>query len=195
MGTVFSALVGLIKRIIVGILTGIINNPGASSVFISSGLAGIAASNTWIGDLLGAIISWSILPDETPVVLFVLLLIAIVLDLLREGVPEAFAIFSVFVLPNAALAIPEEAKLHQKLGAWIDSLNAWLDKTVGEWLAPGAQEFTATCISFIGLGVAFMWVFRWGKGRYGTSGAPKTTTAGTTTTTTTSPVQRRRAAK
>ena len=180
------ALFGLLKRIIGGIVTGIINNPGASMVFIYAFIAGVAASNTWIGDWVGTIIGW--FPAWVAVVGFVLLFIAVLWDLANEGVPEAFAIYGALFLPSIALSIPEDARLHAVLTTWITDLNNWLDRQVGEWLAPGAQEFTATCIALIGFGLSAMWIHKWGKGRHGTSGATDTTT-----TTTTSPVRRRRA--
>ncbi len=192
---IVSALFGLIKRIITGILVGIINNPAASCVMFVAFVGGVAASDTFIGDLFGGFLGW--FPPEVAVAAFGLLAIGIAWDCAKEGVPEAIAILGAFTLPSVALGIPEKAPAHKQLSGWMTDLNTWLDVHIGDYLSGGAKEFTATCISLFAVGLIAMWLLKYGKGRYGTRGATTGTTgatAGATTTTTTSPVQQRRRA-
>lgn len=185
-----SALFALPMRIVRGVL----NNPLAAGAFLCAAAGGVAVSDTWIGHFVGGVVN--IGPIWLPHVLFAGAVLLIVLDLFRDGIPERFAIYLALFAPSLAMAIPKDAKLHQKMAGWIENLNNWLDRTIGPWLTGDKKDVALTIIGFVGITVAVLWCERYAKnGSADMAADAATTSSSSTVTTTATPTPARRRAR
>lgn len=134
------------------VITGILSNPLAWIIQVIGAVGGIAVSDTWIGKSLGWLVN--IGPIYTPHVLFAGAVFIIGLDWIREGIPERLALYLSLAAPSLAMAIPDDAKLHDKMAGWITDINDWLDRVIGPWLTGDAKGAVMSiigmmCITFV----------------------------------------------
>jgi hypothetical protein len=188
---VLSALLSLPMRIVRGVL----ENPLAAGVYFCALSGGVAVSDTWIGHLIGHIIN--IGPVWAPHIAFAAAVIIIVLDWLRDGIPERLAIYLTLVAPSLAMAIPKDADMHKQLAGWITELNDWLDRTIGPYLVGDQKNVALTIIGLLGILIAVIWCERYAKNGSSSMGTglgaalPAPSSAPVTTTATPAPPRRR----
>lgn len=133
---------------ITNVFKGIFSSPLAWLVQAVAAAGGIAVSDTWIGRTLGWFVN--LFPIYTPHILFVAAIFIIGLDWFREGIPERLALYLSLVAPSLAMAIPDDAKLHEKMAGWITDVNTWLDTEIGPWVTgPNAKNAVLTIIGLI----------------------------------------------
>ncbi len=175
----FTKFFGFFKNILMSLFI----NPLAGAAFVMASVGGLAATGTFVG----SIVVWAINigPWWLPYVLIVGGAFMILGDLGNEGVPERFAIYLACVWPSFFLAIPKDSGARKYLTGWIDDLNVWLDKTIGDFLGAKGENSLMTVVAVTGIAVAILYCERYaegGKFRRGGKGAAVGTTAGTTTT-------------
>ncbi len=179
------------KTILVRLIRALITHPIHTIMAIISTIGGVAASDIWIGRLVGTIIN--IGPVWLPHAVFVVLSVMVLLDWLRDGIAERWATYFPLVLPSIAMAIPEEAKLHTTFAGWINDLNDWLDREIGPWIGgPEHQGIVLTAIAIICIALTVLWNERYAKhGGVGEGDTTTTTTAPATTKASARPSSRR----
>lgn len=105
-------------------------------------VGGLAATGMFLGTWIVKFVH--IFPWWTPYPLIVIGGGMVLGDLAKNGIPERFAIYIPMVWPSFFLAIPKDAKLHEKMTGWITDLNHWLDKNLGEWVGQGGAHAIMT---------------------------------------------------
>lgn len=171
---------GFFKRIFLSLIRAVFEHPLSTLVFIFGGIVGgIAASDTWIGDVFGWLANpFGLLPTYTPLVIAGVLFFMLLCDLANEGKAERWAIYFALIIPSLLMSIPETAKLRQKSSGWIQSINDWLDRSLGVWIDGDAgKQVSMTVIALLCIGICVLWNEKYDK----RSGTTSTTTTGTTT--------------
>ncbi|HLL69054.1 MAG TPA: hypothetical protein VK453_25565 [Micromonosporaceae bacterium] len=110
-------------------------------------IGGWAAIATWIGAFVGGAVG--MLPDWAPPLLFVVGTAIIVIDVLRDGIPNRPAVYFMILLPSIGLGV--NGKLSDQLDKWGDNINRVTSEKAGEWLGEGS--LTALALIAIALAV------------------------------------------
>jgi hypothetical protein len=108
-------------------------------------IGGIAATPTWIGSLISAIAG--IGPSWVAFVLIVLVLLAVIRDIVRDGIPNRVAIYGAIAWPSLWLAI--EGRLGKNLRGGIKAFNEFLDRNFAEWITDTPQGSSAAVLTII----------------------------------------------
>lgn len=154
-------------------------------------VGGLAATGTFLADVFGwfvGILSWIVgvfIPGTgwwLPYLLIVIGFFCVLCDIARDGIPERLAVYIPMIWPSLFLAVPEDAKLREKITGWIDSLNAWLDGNIGPWVGGDTnQEALMTVVAVCCLGASIFFMERYastlggkGKGAAAPATAPAT---------------------
>lgn len=152
--------------------------------FIAAVVGGMAATASWVGDLVAKVIH--IGPWYLPWIVVVIFFLLVLHDLIEDGLPDRLrTIYFVVLWPSALLSI--EGKSGSKLNDWIDRFNEWLDKYIAEWITSGdvtKKDAALTGIAAIFISFALYWGHQYARGVK--RAKEDLATAGSTTTTTTS---------
>lgn len=161
--------------------------PLAGASFVLAAVGGLAATGCWVGSWI--VFAVHIGPWWLPFPLAGIGLLMIIGDLGRDGIPERLAIYLAILWPSFVMAIPKQAKAHEKLTGWITDMNHWLDTWLTEWIGKPGTNALMTVVAVTCIAMAVVYAERYAKN---TATLKANAGTGGTTTGTTTPVATRR---
>ncbi len=141
-----------LKALFVSLVTAIFRYPGRTITFVVSCIGGLAATETFVGDIVGGVVGWCWwwVSYALSAITF-----AMVVGDIADGKAQRFATYLPLVIPSLFLSTPEKDKAHKILSGWITDVQQWYNGELAGFMGSGVKNgmLIATTVIAIALAV------------------------------------------